>query len=115
MKLNNLSLQTRLSFFILSTLLLAMGIMLYISLFFYKNHFKEEIYEDFDSISKTIIVNKLYTFNSQDQIKEKLLENAKWCLPSYKHVLENTNIQIGKQSKDFPDDIISYSSIYIIV
>ena len=87
-----------------------MTCMLYISLFFYKNHFKEEIQEDFESISQTIIANKLYTFNTQEQIKAKLLENAQWCLPSYKHVLENAHIQIGDSPQKFPSDIISYNT-----
>ena len=87
-----------------------MGIMLYFSLYFYKSHFKEEFYEDFDSISETIIAKKLYTYTKSNKIKEKLLENSRWCLPSYKHVLENITITIDSNAKHFLNDHTIYSN-----
>ena len=106
MKLNKLTLKTKFNIFILTTLALAMGLMLYLSLYFYKKHFEEEVHEDFKVIISAIVNSKLYTIKDMQKLKTELLEKERWRFSPYRRVLDDANILITEtKPTDIEDDI----------
>lgn len=105
-----LSIKIRLSLknssFILATLALAMGLMLYLSLHFYKKHFEEEVHEDFKVIISAIVSSKLYIMKDMQALKAELAGKERWCFSPYRRVLDDANILITQtKPTDIEDEI----------
>jgi len=76
LKTTKLSLEKQLSIFILCTLLVAMSLMLFFSLYFYKKHFEEEKYQENKTMTQSILINenlKDYTPHGYIELRNTLI------------------------------------------
>jgi len=88
-----------------------MSLVLYLSLYFYKKHFEQEIYREFRLISSAIISTKLYDLKDSNQIKRALSENQKWCFSPYRTLLSYSSIEISEKEPMLKEDRITYSTL----
>jgi len=109
LKLNNLSLDTKMTFFVLFALILAMSLMLFFSLHFYEKRLKEDVQQDFKSISSAIISAKLYTLENIDEIKNRLSQESRWCFSSCRPILMYSDISITKLKPPVLEDTIHFA------
>ena len=105
MKLINVSFKTRIILFSISTLLISMLLMIYVTHYFFKERLKEDLEGHLRAISDYIVKSELELVDTK-KLKSTLSSNKILFFMSDKNILDSLNIELSSQNQGQKEDHI---------